>query len=282
MNRKKAFTLIELLVVISIIALLMSILMPALSRVRKQAKRTVCGSNLHNWGLAVNAYYSDNDYKIPSSRTSRGSRGGAVEVPCHMLVFSVKGSPWEHQMSMEKMDPYLPGFDVNTREMSPAWICPESQVDTSKVFDQYKQLQDLEPEQRTPYARAWFPVCYSYFARVDLWRDNTTEPEELTARNLSGDKLLMADAVYRWHNGGAWWYNHSKGRSSVHQDKWGDNVEVGVPDIAGTNQLFGDGSVIWKNGSEFEPELMNECSPDVAQVHANSNSPTTSRDTVFW
>ena len=46
------FTLIELLVVISIIALLLSILMPALSRVKEQGRRVVCASEVRQAGLA--------------------------------------------------------------------------------------------------------------------------------------------------------------------------------------------------------------------------------------
>ena len=55
------FTLIELLVVIAIIALLMAILMPALQRVKKQAKAVACQSNLHQWAVAFGLYAGQND-----------------------------------------------------------------------------------------------------------------------------------------------------------------------------------------------------------------------------
>ena len=61
MNKRKAFTLVELLVVISIIALLMSILLPALGKVRKQAKDVICRSNLRQWGLIWMLYTDDHD-----------------------------------------------------------------------------------------------------------------------------------------------------------------------------------------------------------------------------
>ena len=58
--KRKGFTLIELLVVIGIIALLVSILMPALSRAKELAKRTVCSTNLKGMGTATAIYMNDN------------------------------------------------------------------------------------------------------------------------------------------------------------------------------------------------------------------------------
>ncbi len=61
MHRRYGFTLIELLVVIAIIAVLMAILMPALERVRRQARGVACKSNLHQWGLIFAMYCDDNN-----------------------------------------------------------------------------------------------------------------------------------------------------------------------------------------------------------------------------
>jgi len=61
MGKRRGFTLIELLVVIAIIALLMSILMPSLQRVHRQARGVGCKANLHQWGLMFSIYTGDNN-----------------------------------------------------------------------------------------------------------------------------------------------------------------------------------------------------------------------------
>jgi prepilin-type N-terminal cleavage/methylation domain-containing protein len=58
-RHRRGFTLIELLVVIAIIALLLSILMPTLQKVKEQARATTCLSNLKQIGLASELYAGD-------------------------------------------------------------------------------------------------------------------------------------------------------------------------------------------------------------------------------
>lgn len=64
-TQKTGFTLIELLVVIAIIAVLMAILMPALSRVKETAKRVACSNQLRQVGVAIQAYAADYENLLP-------------------------------------------------------------------------------------------------------------------------------------------------------------------------------------------------------------------------
>jgi prepilin-type N-terminal cleavage/methylation domain-containing protein len=66
-SRYRAFTLVELLVVISIIALLLSILMPSLQKARQSAQTVVCKSNLKQMGYGFLLYSEDNNGYMPPS-----------------------------------------------------------------------------------------------------------------------------------------------------------------------------------------------------------------------
>lgn len=65
MSKGKGFTLIELLVVISIIALLIALLLPAIQRVRRQARAVACQSNLRQWGVVYSMYINENGGALP-------------------------------------------------------------------------------------------------------------------------------------------------------------------------------------------------------------------------
>jgi prepilin-type N-terminal cleavage/methylation domain-containing protein/prepilin-type processing-associated H-X9-DG protein len=62
-----AFTLVELLVVIAIIAVLASLLLPALGRSKAQAYNAVCLNNLRQLGMATRLYSDDNQERLPSA-----------------------------------------------------------------------------------------------------------------------------------------------------------------------------------------------------------------------
>ena len=76
-TKQNGFTLIELLVVIAIIAILAAILFPVFQKVRENARRTACLSNMKQIGLGLTQYCQDADEKLPIENGD-GAGGGSV------------------------------------------------------------------------------------------------------------------------------------------------------------------------------------------------------------
>jgi prepilin-type N-terminal cleavage/methylation domain-containing protein/prepilin-type processing-associated H-X9-DG protein len=130
MKKTWGFTLIELLVVIAIIAILMAILMPALSKVREQARFAACKSNLSQYTLVQRMYCDDNNYTFPRSFNwlyTSASGGAATGCAWHNPAFNLYEHPeygglcWPYLKDYPKIH-VCPSFGIVAKAMS-CYMC---------------------------------------------------------------------------------------------------------------------------------------------------------------
>lgn len=109
--QKRAFTLIELLVVVSIIALLISILLPSLSKAREQAKSAVCQSNLKQIGIGMMSYMAENNDVYPAAWDPTDGDPATNNWLATVAPYLGSGEA--------RIDTFVDGG-----EMSRVWMCP--------------------------------------------------------------------------------------------------------------------------------------------------------------
>jgi prepilin-type N-terminal cleavage/methylation domain-containing protein len=241
---RKAFTLIELLVVVAIIAILIAILLPSLGRARGNARRTVCGTNLHSWGQAFASYATEWDNNllaspvITSAYLPNNIRLGSTpsannEIWCNSGTTNglAMGYPLNQYMGN--------AIDIANKRIKATALCPS--IDAAQTQDYIT----------TNWQSTRFNITYAYFAGSDRWGTHQTAvmPQDIALSKIGNMRLIMTDELYYHTQKASWYYNHGlKGGAGGYQ----------LSDLAtdGLNELFTDGHVDWKTLSGTDANNM--------------------------
>ena len=162
-HRKRGFTLVELLVVIGIIAILVGILLPTLSRARESAKRTQCLSNLRSLAQGIHLYANVSRDWLPNSNlpgtTAQNDTTGANFVLTSFATETVRNAKIFHCPSdtdpipdkIETAEYETPNSARTSYDFFSIWFKPEIGSKLSKMTkpDMAPLAWDLEGGKKT-------------------------------------------------------------------------------------------------------------------------------------
>jgi prepilin-type N-terminal cleavage/methylation domain-containing protein/prepilin-type processing-associated H-X9-DG protein len=230
-SMRRGFTLIELLVVIAIIALLVSILLPSLTKAKELAKQVVCASNQHQIAMCMIIYADDYDGFLPPSDESMELQ--LWDVNTLDAVASAGGVFSDGPLPTVK-------YTDMTDRYSSLFVCPSFEINNYRIWWAYNNVVGIRYKLTTMRGSGGF---------TDRWY---VEPPSRAGQMKVGGSVpfsgvILTDYINFRMGEGFWWGNHVPG-GFYHES-------TGAPanSRSGTNAAYTDGHVEWHGGGDMTP-----------------------------
>ena len=217
--------MIELLVVIAIIAILASMLLPALAKAKQNALQSQCTSNLRQWGIAVTMYAGDNKNLFPDNTISSGSADPSWMNPNLNTIFY---TPYLYKNQI--------GSTTNgARSRSDVLYCPTD--GWHRLYEEATGYSNLIGYDWLPARSQQYDANEYVFYGLENWYFRTKMGQQYFKAPVMTDNMDTYDGVTSWTASFTVANLTYNGPSGNHPGK--KNIPIGG------NFLYEDASVLW-------------------------------------
>jgi prepilin-type N-terminal cleavage/methylation domain-containing protein/prepilin-type processing-associated H-X9-DG protein len=230
--KKNKFTLIELLVVIAIIGILASMLLPALSQARAQAKSMSCANNEKQIGLLFFTYANDYDGCIP--RCYGEGASGEGYYAWNNLIYGVlnkeiKPLDSSHNDDTKLYCPSIAGESIEYKYTTYAMngIAGGRTWDwwTGNYYPNYCRIEKVKNpdnvflvgEKEPNSTSGTYAIFRKYFPVASWQSNNTLYNQRITMRHSLGGNWLYVDGHVKWQKATRIWSNMELGYGLIDQ-----------------------------------------------------------------